>query len=57
MRKHIIVESYEQEDGEKYYIIDVLKDGYNIIDFTIYDDELGKNILEAIEKAEEERRN
>lgn len=53
MRKHIIIESCEQ-DGEKNYTIDVLKDGYNIIDFTICDDELAEKILEAIEKAGED---
>lgn len=48
MEKRIIIRTYE-EDGEVHYAIDVLRDGYNIIDFTLYDDEdLAKAILERI---------
>lgn len=46
-KKHFIIEKI---DGELAVVI--LKDGYNIIEKTIYNPELAKNILGAIENAE-----
>lgn len=48
MEKHIIIRTYE-EDGEVRHAIDVLHDGYNVIEFTMYDvEDLAKAILERI---------
>lgn len=50
MEKRIIIRTYE-EDGETHLAIDVLQDGYNIIDFTLYDaEELAKDMLERIKE-------
>lgn len=50
MEKRIIIYTYEDDDGV-HYAIDVLRDGYNIIDFTLYDaEDLAKSILERIEQ-------
>lgn len=37
----------ENESGEKF--IDVLRPGYNIIDYTLYDEKAASQILETIE--------
>lgn len=47
MKKHIII---TEVNGE--LAIELLRDGYNIIEKTIYDPELAKTILAAIEKAQ-----
>ena len=47
MKKHFII---EEIDGELAIVL--LKDGYNIIDKTIYDPELATTILAAIEEAQ-----
>ena len=55
MEKRIVIWTYEKE-GEVHYAIDVLQDGYNIIDFTLYDDEdLAKAMLARIEEEKRER--
>ena len=46
--KHIII---EEIDGE--LTIQILKPGYNIIEHTLYNPELAKTILEAIEEVSE----
>lgn len=46
MRKHFII---EEINGE--LAVSVLQQGYNIIEETIYDPELAKTILAAIEEA------
>lgn len=47
MKKHFII---EEINGELAVVI--LKDGYNIIDKTIYDPELAATILAAVEEAQ-----
>ena len=47
-KKHIII---EEIDGE--LAVQVLKLGYNIIEHTLYNTELAKTILKAIEEASE----
>ena len=47
-KKHIII---EEIDGE--LAVQVLEPGYNIIEHTLYNPELAKTILEAIEEASE----
>ena len=39
----------QDESGEKF--IDVLRTGYNIIDYTIYDEKAASQILKTIEEA------
>lgn len=39
----------QNESGEKF--IDVLRQGYNIIDYTIYDEKAASQILKTIEAA------
>lgn len=39
----------QDESGEKF--IDVLRPGYNIIDYTIYDEKAASQILETMEAA------
>jgi hypothetical protein len=48
MRKHIII---EEIDGE--LAVQILQTGYNIIEKTIYNPELAKSILAAIEEAQQ----
>lgn len=47
-KKRIII---EEIDGE--LAITVLQDGYNIIDYTVYDPEFAKQILDKIEEAKQ----
>jgi hypothetical protein len=46
MKKQFII---EESDGK--FSVSILKEGYNIIEETIYDSELAKAILAAIEEA------
>ena len=48
MKKHIII---EEIDGELAIVI--LRNGYNIIERTLYKPELAKTILDAIKEASE----
>lgn len=47
MKKHFII---EEINGE--LAVQILQTGYNIIEKTIYDPELAKSILAAIEEAQ-----
>jgi hypothetical protein len=47
MKKHFII---EEINGE--LAVSVLKDGYNIIEKTIYDPQLAATILAAMEEAQ-----
>lgn len=50
MEKRIIIRTYEDDEGV-HYDIDVLMDGYNIIERTLYDaEDLAKAILKRIEE-------
>jgi DNA-binding MarR family transcriptional regulator len=49
--KNIIIKEVG-EDNEKQIVIDILKNGYNIIEQTIYNEQLAKKILELIESEE-----
>ena len=50
MQKHIVIRSYE-EDGEKHLAIDVLQEGYNLIEFTMYEaEDLAQSILDRIKE-------
>lgn len=48
MKKHIII---EEVNGE--LAIQILKQGYNIIEKTIYDPDLAQMILQALEEAQQ----
>lgn len=50
MEKRTII--LEEIDGE--LVLTVLKPGYNIIDFTIYESELAQQILDKIAEHEDE---
>ena len=44
----LIITQITHHDGTKELAIDILKDGYNIISKTIYNEEKAKKILELI---------
>lgn len=44
----LIIREITEDDGEKELAIDILKNGYNIISRTIYDEEKAQQILELI---------
>ena len=48
MQKTLIIN--QSKDGG--YFIDILREGYNIIEKTIYNEELAQNILQAINNEE-----